>query len=149
LHLLLEGDFSSEDDIPGLVRSLLDCGTNVDAQDEDHATPLLLAVDRHMDDIAQICLERGAEPNVKNNKGKTPLHLLLERKCHEKDNVEVLVVGRLLLECGADANAQDEDGITPLHLASHHERLEIAQTLLDRSNTETIGIELHCAEHRK
>ena len=62
---------------------------DVDAQDEDHTTPLLLAVDRHMDDIAQICLERGAEPNVKNNKGKTPLHLLLERKCHENDNVNM------------------------------------------------------------
>ena len=90
-----------------------------------------------MDDIAQICLERGAEPNVKNNKGKTPL---LERKCHENDNAnEVLVVERLLLECGANVNSQDEDGITPLHLASNHERLEIAQILLDRSNTGTIN----------
>ncbi|KAN0132330.1 Ankyrin repeat-containing domain protein [Lactarius tabidus] len=150
LHLLLEGDFSYEDDVPGLVRLLLDCGIDVDAQDEDHATPLLLAVDRHLDDIAQICLERGAEPNVKNNKGKTPLHLLLERKWHENDNVNnVLAVERLLLECGADVNAQDEHGITPLHLASHHERLEIAQILLGRSNAETIGIELQCAKHRR
>ena len=93
-----------------------------------------------MDDIAQICLERGAEPSVKNNLGKTPLHLLLERKCHENDNAnEVLVVERLLLECGANVNSQDEDDITPLHLASNHERLEIAQILLDRSNTGTIN----------
>ena len=121
------------------MQLLLDCGIDVDAQDKDHNTPLLLAVDRHMNNIAQICLEHGAEPNVKNNMGKIPLHLLLERNCPENDVSKVLVVERLLLECGADVNAQDEDGITPLHLASKHEKLEIAQILLDRSNTETIN----------
>ena len=140
LHLLLsEGDSSHQDDIIGLVQLLLDCGIDVDAEDKDHNTPLLLAVDRHMNNIAQICLEHGAEPNVKNNMGKIPLHLLLERNCPENDVSKVLVVERLLLECGADVNAQDEDGITPLHLASKHEKLEIAQILLDRSNTETIN----------
>ena len=139
LHLLLEGDPTYEDNIPDLVRLLLECGMDVDAQDEYHATPLLLVVVRHMDDIAQILLERGAKPNVKNNKGKTPLHLLLERKYLEYDHVnEVLAVERLLLECGADVNAQDEDSITPLHLASRHDRLEIAQITLDYSDVEKI-----------
>jgi ankyrin repeat protein len=135
LHLLLEGDFTYEDDIPGLARLLLDRGADVNAQDNNHVTPLLLAAERNLDDIARILLERGAEPNVKNNKGKTPLHILLDRNFHDYDDVDdVLVVERLLLECGADVNAQDEDNTTPLQLASDHRRLAIAQVILDSAN---------------
>ncbi|KAH8991188.1 ankyrin repeat-containing domain protein [Lactarius akahatsu] len=88
-------------------------------------------------EIARVLLRHGAEPNVKNEDGKTPLHLLLERKFHDSDDVnDVLVVERLLLECGADVNARDEDNITPLHLASNHRRLEIAQVILDCDGAE-------------
>ena len=110
----------------------------MNAQDQNHATPLLLATERHMDDIARILLERGADPNVKNIQGKTPLHLLLERYFHDHDDInDVLVVERLLLEHGADVNAQDEDNTTPYYLAYHHRRFEIAQIILDCANAET------------
>jgi ankyrin repeat protein len=137
LHLLLEGDFSDEDDIPDLARLLLDRGADVNTQDKNHATPLLLAAEWHMDDIARILLERRADPNVKNIQGKTPLHLLLERNFNDSDDLnDVLVVERLLLERGADVNAQDEDKTTPLHLASDHHIPEIAQIILNRANAE-------------
>ena len=137
LHLLLEGDFSNEDDIPDLARLLLDHGADVNARDKNHATPLLLAAEEHMNDIAQILLERGADPNVKNTQGKTPLHLLLERNFHDHDNIDdVLVVERLLLDHGADVNAQDEENTTPLYLACCHRRFEIAQIVLNRFNAE-------------
>jgi ankyrin repeat protein len=137
LHLLLEGEFSNDDDIPDLARLLLEHGADVNAQDQTHATPLLLAAERHMDDIARILLERGADPNVKNIRGKTPLHLLLERYFHDHDDInDILVVERLLLERGADVNAQDEDNTTPLYLAYRHRRFEIAQIILDRASTE-------------
>ena len=147
LHLLLESDFSSDDDIPDLVRLLLDRGADVNAQDQTQVTSLFLAAERHMDDIARILLEHGADPNVKNIRGKTPLHSLLERYFHDYDNVDdVLVVERLLLERGADVNAQDEDNITPLYLAHRYRRFEIAQIILDRSwHAETVRqtVELH------
>jgi ankyrin repeat protein len=137
LHLLLEGDFSNDDDIPDLARLLLDRGADVNAQDQNHATPLLLAVELHMDDIALILLEHGADPNVKNTRGKTPLHLLLERNFHDYDDIDdVLAVERLLIERGADVNAQDDDNTTPLYLAYRHPRFEIAQIILDRSSVE-------------
>jgi ankyrin repeat protein len=132
LHLLLDGDFAHKGDIPGLVHLLLDRGADVNTQDRNQATPLLLAMERHMVDIARILLDRGAEPNLKNIKGKTPLHLLLERYfgIHE-DISDFLVVERLLLERGADVNAQDEDNTTPLNLASNHRRPEFAQIIFD------------------
>ena len=135
LHLLLDGKFSNEDDIPDLVRLFLDHGADVDARDKNHATPLLLAAEEHMDDIARILLERGAYPNVKNIWGKTPLHLLLERDFTYYDDVsDVLVVERLLLERGADVNAQDNDNLTPLCLAYVHRRFEIAQIIIGHAN---------------
>ena len=137
LHLLLESDFSNDDDIPDLTRLLLDHGADANAQDQNRATPLLLAAERHMDDIARILLERGADPNVKNTRGKTPLHLLLERHFDDHDDINhILVVERLLLERGAAVNAQDGENTTPLHLAYRHRRFEIAQVILGRTNTE-------------
>ena len=132
LHLLLAGDITYEDDIPGLVRLLLERGADVNAQNCSLATPLLLAAERHLFDIARILLECGAEPNVKNSKGETPLHLLLERYIHHSDNFNyVLLVERLLLECGVDVNAQDEDSTTSLYLAPKHCGLEIPKIIFD------------------
>ena len=141
LHLLLEGDFfiSDEDDIPGLVRLLVDRGADVNALAQNYATPLLLATEQRMFDIARILLERGAEANVKNIKGKNPLHLLLDRHFRlDGDISDLLVVERLLLERGADVNAQDQYNRTPLNLASdHRSRPEVAQIIFDHANVES------------
>ena len=137
LHLLLTSFSSNHDSISDLACLLLDYGADVNARGQYHATPLLLAIERHMNDIARILLERGADPNVKNTRGKTPLHLLLERYFHDYEDINsVLIVERLLLERGADVNAQDEDNITPLYLAYRQRRFEIALVIIDSTNTE-------------
>jgi ankyrin repeat protein len=75
LHLvLLEGDFTDEDDIPGLVRLLLDRGADVNALDQNYATPLWLAAERVMV-VNPLILNRNVRPSVK-NEGKTPLYLV-------------------------------------------------------------------------
>ena len=138
LHLLLlltsgfPGNYDSD-----FARLSLDHGADVNARGQYHATPLLLAIERHMNDTARILLERGADPNVKNTRGKTPLHLLLERYFHDYEDINsVLIVEQLLLERGADVNAQDEDNITPLYLAYRQRRFEIALVIIESTNTE-------------
>ncbi len=139
LHRSLLGDFVPANDVPGLVQLFLESGADVNAQDYDHKTPLLLAIELGMADVAQILLEHGAEPNAVNDNGQTPLHLLLEEEYYYDDDGtinEFLVVGQLLLECGADVNAEDNKNVTPLHLASNHRRHEIAQIILGCSGGE-------------
>lgn len=55
-------------------------------------------------------LSKGANPNVKDNRGRTPLHHAAFYGYAE--NVEAL------LAAGADANARDYEGWTPLNAAN-------------------------------
>jgi len=106
---------ASEYHYPRIVALLLKVGLDVDAQDNDNMTPLLLASGRDTFDdargtaTAQVLLEHGASVHVRNKNGQTPLHLASQ--CHHSSIVA------LLLKFGADVNAQDNDNMTPLHLA--------------------------------
>lgn len=78
------------------------------------------------DDILAILIERGANPNIGNNRSTTPLHKAVQRgelKC-----VQVLV------KAGAKINAQDEDLVTPLHRGIG----ELAETKDNASKTANI-----------
>ncbi len=54
-------------------------------------------------------ISKGADVNIKNKDGKTPLHIAVE------NNYEDIV--KLLLQKNADVNAKDNNGNTPLHIA--------------------------------
>ena len=55
-------------------------------------------------------IDQGADPNLRNWRGETPLHRAAIRNPD-------LDVSRALIGAGADVNAQDESGATPLHRA--------------------------------
>ncbi len=69
-------------------------------------------------------LERGADPNVRNFRGETPLHRAAIRNPD-------LDVSRTLIGAGADVNAQDEKGTTPLHRAAHNPSTGRAELLIE------------------
>ena len=53
-------------------------------------------------------LKLGADPNIQNNLGETPLYL-----CIENDNFELF---KILLENGGNPDIPKRNGDTPLHL---------------------------------
>ncbi len=81
---------------------------NIDARDEDGQTPLMLAAQVGGTESVRLLLERGADPNITNKAGVTPLL----RAATEPAKV------RLLLEHGARPDVPSALGHTPLMLAA-------------------------------
>ncbi|KAF8266093.1 ankyrin repeat-containing domain protein, partial [Lactarius quietus] len=87
---------------------LLKRGTDINTQDMSkfHEALLHLVVrENHSTDIIRVLLEHGANPNLENRDGQTPLHVQLAELSPE-----------LLLEHGTNSNLENEDGRTPLSM---------------------------------
>ena len=63
----------------GIVRWLLAHGADIDALDDDHATPLHLASHYGSAKGAQLLLEHGAKVHLEDKKGKTPFQIASDR----------------------------------------------------------------------
>jgi ankyrin repeat protein len=98
-----------------IAQALLDRGADFSAKNRRGAQPLHYAADANAGNpIAQAatiaCLIRaGADPNVADNSGVTPLHRAVRTRCAAA--VEALLAG------GAAPRARNGSGSTPLHLA--------------------------------
>jgi ankyrin repeat protein len=62
------------------------------------------------DDVIRCLLELGADPTIKDRRGKTALHLAAAAHFD--------AVIKMLVDAGADVNARDNNGETPLHVAA-------------------------------
>jgi hypothetical protein len=94
----------------------------VNALDEDLGwSPLYRAIMCGQSETAQILLEYGANPNLRNRQGETPLH---QAVCSS------VTLTKLLLENDADPNVQQQDGDTPLHAAAFRGDAAITRLLL-------------------
>ena len=85
------------------VQMALDDGASVHARDASGETVLYKVTQVA---VAQLLLDAGVLPDVRNTYGMTPLHdqVILGR----------IAIVQLLLDAGADVNARDERGWTPL-----------------------------------
>ena len=72
---------------------------------------------------AAALLEAGADPNLPDAEGDTPLHLAAQE-------VDTALVS-LLATAGADLNARNDSGETPLLTARYHANAPVARKLLD------------------
>lgn len=112
-----------------LVEEYLWAGADVNARDEYGQTALFAASVARRYALALMLLDRGADPNLARDTGRTPLLAAIKRgfdtNFYEREPESQKLVGALL-ERGADVNARDEDGVTPLEEAA---RIGDAQTI--------------------
>jgi ankyrin repeat protein len=109
-----------------LVKLLVECGADVNAQDAYKNTALHQLArrrDRTSESCAQYMLQNNAEPNARDEKGRTPLLEAAERG-H-------LGMVKILIEQGADVSSADDNQNTALHLAAGRGHLTVVQYLVN------------------
>jgi ankyrin repeat protein len=131
-----------------VIKLLVSNGADINAKDEGGQTPLQKAVfhgDKNVVDflIAQgaeigihlaayignyakvkSLIEKGADPNSRNNDGDSVLDLAVSGGHKE--------IAKLLIDSGANLNAKNRMGQTPLHIAARTGYKDIAELLIDK-----------------
>ena len=77
--------------------------------------------------------EHGADVNVRDNEGGTPLHTAAKAANHGLARVLVRVYG-------ADVDAQDDEGRTPLCLAEEYGNYETARVLVKELGASPLSV---------
>ncbi len=109
------------------VRLLIDKGANATATTADyHHSPLFSVAYAYSGnvEIAAMLLEKGADINLRDRYGSTPLHYALYQKKKE--------LAKFLIEQGADINAVTSTNATPLHYATEKYLPEIMGLLVEK-----------------
>ena len=89
--------------------TIIRAGADVEARNEDGATPLHLAANGGHTETAMTIIRAGADVEARNEDGATPLHLAANGGHTE--------TAMTIIRAGADAEARNEDGFTPAWLA--------------------------------
>lgn len=111
-----------------VVQLLLAARADVKYCSRMRETPLLFASFAGHVEICDELLRAGADPNVQDVVGRTPLSYLTK----DKRNMPLI---SLLADAKADINAADKNGDTPLVHAVFHDNAPAAQLLLERGAT--------------
>jgi ankyrin repeat protein len=99
-----------------VIEVLLDAGTDVNSRVFNGATALSFAVRHGYPELAKLLIAKGADVNLADEKGVTPLHLAVIAHGRSLGNLHLLV------DAGADPLAEDAEGRTPGDLKTDLQR---------------------------
>ena len=110
-----------------------------ESKDRKDNTPLLIAIKRGLFPISTYLLEKGANPQVRDSKGRTTLYRATDcgynLDSHGIENA--IKLAKALLQAGVDINAQDNKGRIPLSNAA--ECIKSVELLLSEGADPTIA----------
>ncbi len=115
---LQEAAYCSKD----MVEFLIAKGANINASGW---SPLHSALDAGRFDIVDLLLAKGADANIRDGEGRTPLHIAASYAASRYPKIV-----ELLISNGADVKAKDNDGKTALSYAIENEHTEIVELLI-------------------
>ena len=110
--------YAARDGFAGVARALLDAGLDINTRtDGDRSTPMVVAIINGQFDLALDLLARGADPNLANDDGVTPLFATLNNEwalrtwypqptAGAQQRASYLAVLETLLKGGADPNVR-------------------------------------------
>lgn len=126
LHLAT-GRIGADNDIASYLLTT-DAAKLVNAVNLDGRTPLHLAISADKKDLVQKMLEVGADPNLADERGQTPLRLASQQWNANGDIV------LLLIHNGADVNSKSAKAdSTPLHQAIETSNLAVIKILIEHN----------------
>ena len=101
--------------------ALIEGGVDVNGKDANGTYPLMLACSyKDNDEMIELLLEKGADPNIFGPNGETPLGLAARYS---------LKAVKMLVDKGADVNAKNEKGHTALWWAVKMDQKEVVEFL--------------------
>ena len=106
-----------------IVKLLLNAGADIDKQNNNGNTALILASLDNYVEIVELLLNAGADIDKQNNKGNTALFY-----ASKDNNIEIV---KLLLNADADIDKQNNNGDTALILSAMDNNREMVELLLD------------------
>lgn len=111
------------------LREAIRAGVDVDARNESEymEAPLHIAAFEGCPQAVEALLAAGADVDIRNSDGCTPLHWA----CSRDDDDGVIIVKRLL-SAGASVGANESYGETPLHYASVDGSSSVIDLLIER-----------------
>gem|GEM_PF-2220984 len=116
--------FAEKNSDPALLKFLLENGADIEAKQEDGATPLLVAIWVKNDKARRALLDAGASIHARTNVHSTALHMASAKS-------PLSFVGELIQK-GLDVNAETNgDHSTPLMMAANAGRADTAKLLLE------------------
>ncbi|CAB0030218.1 unnamed protein product [Trichogramma brassicae] len=116
-----------------LINDELNQLVHIDARDKFGNTPLHLASKEGWANMVEMLLRRGANPNLANDEGHTPLHAICARgQFHADDLAETFFKINDELNQRVQIDPRDKLGRTPLQLAVANLGLYTVKSLLNR-----------------
>ena len=117
-----------------LVELLLSKGAEIDEEDKNHCTPLLLAAENGHNDVSMHLINHGA------NVGKIGVFWRSTLLSYASENGHLRVV-ELLLSKGVESDVEDKNHHTPLMLAAENGHNDVSMHLINHgANVGKIGV---------